>query len=167
MSTPPSQRVRKPLRATGFDYTNPGMYMVTICVHHMEPRFGSVRDGMVVLNEAGRLVEAQWRSIPERFPGVRLDAHVVMPNHLHGIIQLPIRPDGKGESLSTIVGAFKSLVMGAYSAGVRAGRFPGFDRSLRLRGFQDRIIRDDRMLDTLQTYIEGNPGRWHERYGDP
>lgn len=166
MSTPPSQRIRKPLRAQGFDYSTPGMYMVTVCTHHMEPRFGAVHDGLVALNEAGQLVEAQWHSIPERYPGVSLDAHVIMPNHIHGLVQLPISQNGDGDSLSTIVGAFKSLVMAEYSAGVRSGRFPRFDRSLWLRGFQDRIIRDDRMLDTLRTYIEGNPGRWQDRYGD-
>jgi len=164
-SSPPPNRVRKPLRAPGFDYATPGMYLVTICVHHMEPRFGTVRNGRVLLNDAGNMVITHWESIPERNSGVHLDAYVVMPNHLHGIIQLPLIPEGVGESLGTIVGTFKSLVTVDYSAGVRAGQFPRFDRSLWLRGFQDRIIRDDRMLDTLRAYVEGNPGRWQERHG--
>ncbi len=166
MSSPPPYRIRKPLRAQGYDYSTPGLYLVTICVHHMEPRFGTVRDGQMLLNDAGMIVDAQWRAIPERYPGVNLDAFVVMPNHLHGIIHIAPEPDGAGESLSTIVGTFKSLVMADYSAGVRAGRFPRFDRSLWLRGFQDRIVRDDRMLDTSRAYIEGNPGRWQDKYGN-
>ncbi len=66
MSSSSPHRVRKPLRAPGFDYAAPGMYMVTICVHHMEQRFGTVQSGRVLLNDAGRMVMRHWNSIPER-----------------------------------------------------------------------------------------------------
>ena len=164
----PERSFRKRLRAEGYDYSTPGMYMVTICVHHMERRFGAVQAGEVVLNEAGFIVERHWCDIPRRYPGVELDAFVIMPNHLHGIIALGVvgNDESAHETLSTVVGTFKSLVMAEYSRGVHAKRFPQFNRSLWLRSFSDRIIRSDRMLETERTYIEGNPGRWQQKFGD-
>lgn len=45
-------------------------------------------DDKMVLNEAGELVEAEWKRIPERFGQVILDTYQIMPNHLHGILQI-------------------------------------------------------------------------------
>ena len=142
------------------------MYMVTICVHHMEPRFGTVIDGQMHLNTAGEIADRHWRNLPRRFSELSLDAYVIMPNHLHGILAIGDDLDGGPHlSLGRIVGAYKSMVSSEYAACVRAEMFPPFDRSLWLRGFQDRIVRDDQMLDTLRHYIQGNPGRWTEKYG--
>jgi len=156
---------RKPLRVPGYDYSTPGFYMVTICVHHMECRFGEVRDGRMHLSTGGEIADRRWRHLPTRIPAIALDTYVVMPNHIHGIIEIQASGNDPRVSLSDVVLIYKSLVATEYSVCVQAGMFPPYDRSLWLRGFQDRIIRDDRMLDTLRAYIEGNPGRWTEKYG--
>lgn len=158
------RRVRKPLRLPGYDYSTPGWYLVTICVHHMEPRFGAVRNGTMILNTAGEIADRRWRGLVRRHP-VDLDAYVIMPNHIHGIIVLQETTSVSRPTLGQIVASYKSLVMAEYSACVRAEMFPPYDHSLWQRGFQDRIIRNDRMLERLRTYIEGNPGRWTEKYG--
>jgi len=77
---------RRSIRLRGYDYTKPGAYYVTMVAHQRHCRFGVVVDDQVVLNAAGRMVEAHWLDLPRRFPGVVLDEYVVMPNHLHGII---------------------------------------------------------------------------------
>jgi REP element-mobilizing transposase RayT len=107
------------------------MYMVTICVHDMEHRFGTVIDGQMCLNMAGEIADRQWRRLPRRFPNVSLDAYVVMPNHVHGILEMVDEPNGASRlSLGRIVGAYKSLVSTEYAACVRAEMFPPYDRSL-------------------------------------
>jgi REP element-mobilizing transposase RayT len=118
----------------------------------------------VLLNDAGRRIDALWTSIPDRHPGVLLDVYIVMPNHLHGIVVLGTDPQALPPSLSVIVGQFKSLSMAMYGHGVRQGMYPPFDRSLWQRGFHDHIVRNDRSLEELRVYIEGNPGRWLERH---
>lgn len=64
----------------------PGAYFVTICTYHRECPLGDIVDGDVRLNEAGETVRRCWEDIPHHFPLVQLDAMVIMPNHVHGII---------------------------------------------------------------------------------
>ena len=97
---------RKPQRIDGFDYAQPGTYFVTICTTNRVCSFGRVHDGVVELSPAGCEVSAAWQALPERFPSIELDAFVVMPNHVHGIVS--IRAPG-GPSLGQVMRAFKSL----------------------------------------------------------
>ena len=136
MTHEPSNPRRKRLRAQGFDYAEPGTYFVTTCVDQMEHRFGQVRDGFVV-----------------------------MPNHVHGILILGSDASDHPTSLSRITQTFKSESTVEYGRGVKAGRFPRYDRALWQRGFHDKILRDDRMLEAARLYIESNPGRWDENRG--
>ncbi len=74
------------MRLPGYDYTQPGAYFVTICVQHRKCLLGTITDGKMQLNEAGQIVIEYLNHIPQHFPSVELDAYVVMPNHIHGII---------------------------------------------------------------------------------
>ena len=76
-------------RAPWWDYGQNGAYFVTICTKHRFPFFGEIQDGQMHLSEIGQLVQQFWDSIPDHtLPGVRLEAFVIMPNHLHGILVL-------------------------------------------------------------------------------
>lgn len=151
---------RKPNRLPGFDYASCGMYFVTICVQHMESRFGAIDDGCIRLNEAGLMIASAWEENASRYPGVALDAFVVMPNHVHAILFLGTDPElaDSGVTLSRIVQAFKSCSTVEYARGVRASQYPAFDRVLWQRGFHDRILRNEQALDAAREYIERNPG---------
>ena len=74
-----------------YDYSSAGRYVVTICTHDRDHGFGEIRAGRMYFSEVGRIVRTLWYSLPDRFPGVRLDSFVLMPNHLHGIIIIPCR----------------------------------------------------------------------------
>jgi putative transposase len=82
----PLRHHRRSIRLKGYDYSRPGAYFVTLCTWNRECLFGEVVDGVVRLYPLGRMVEAEWKRLPRQFPNIRLDAFVVMPNHLHGII---------------------------------------------------------------------------------
>jgi hypothetical protein len=76
----------------GYDYAQAGAYFVTICTQNPACLFDEVTDGTTRLNPAGQLAATLWNDMPLRFPETDMDAFVVMPNHVHGIIVLPDRP---------------------------------------------------------------------------
>lgn len=86
MTYNPDIHHRHSIRLRGYDYSSAGAYFVTICIQGRECLFGEVIDGVVVLNDAGRMVEVAWRALPGRFAQVTVDEFIVMPNHVHGII---------------------------------------------------------------------------------
>lgn len=90
---------RRSIRLKGYDYSQTGVYFVTLCTKGRECLFGDVADGRMVLNDAGRIIQRGWEDLPSRFSSVKLDAFVVMPNHVHGIIAvvgLGLALPGKG-----------------------------------------------------------------------
>lgn len=88
MSRNPDLHHRRSIRLREYDYAAPGAYFITICTRNREPLFGKIADGIMRLNEMGRIVESIWYQIPAHFPRVELDALVVMPDHVHGIIAI-------------------------------------------------------------------------------
>jgi REP element-mobilizing transposase RayT len=85
---------RRSLRLNGYDYAQAGAYFVTICTQDRACLLGDIVDGEMQLNAAGSEVQAVWNELPRRFAHLELDAFVVMPNHIHGIIVIR----GRGES---------------------------------------------------------------------
>ena len=150
------ERGRVSPRAGWHDYTQPGWYFVTVCTQRREPIFGAVDGGDLVLNQCGQVVAGCWQRLPELYPRVRLDAWVLMPNHLHGIIRLlpsaaPVPP-----GLSGGVGAFKSE-SARHVNRLRGTRgVPVWQRS-----FHDEMIRDGAHLSNIRVYIAANPANWH------
>ncbi|MDP6628343.1 MAG: transposase, partial [Candidatus Marinimicrobia bacterium] len=69
-----------------WDYSNPGMYFVTICTQNFMEWFGVVNNEKMDLNKMGEIADSCWTKIPNHFPNVELDEYIIMPNHIHGII---------------------------------------------------------------------------------
>ena len=103
-------RVRRPRRLGAYDYAQDGAYSVTICTDWREHLFGTVTDGRMELNSAGRAVERVWQGLPEHYPHVELDVFVVMPNHVHGIVVLV---GGESVGSSDSVPAVESVIDGS------------------------------------------------------
>jgi putative transposase len=157
---------RKPTRLEGWDYSSSGWYFVTICTKQHRPFFGWIRAGEIHLSSAGLIADEQWKRTPMIRPYVTLDAWVIMPNHLHGILRIiptnagatgrsPLRgPRGPApHSVSAIVAGFKS----AATKRIRATCLPTFTWQ---RGFYDHIIRDEKDLQRIRQYIVDNPVKW-------
>ncbi len=70
----------------GYDYSQQGMYFVTVRTQDVGRVFGQVKEGQVKLSAIGEIAKRCWERIPEHFEGVELDEYVVMPNHVHGVI---------------------------------------------------------------------------------
>jgi putative transposase len=154
------------LRLRDHDYREPGPYFVTVCVENRHCLFGAIHDAEISLSPSGRMVHDIWTRIPERFPSVLLGEHVVMPNHLHGILTLTPNDEGclraEGPTLSDVVHWFKRQTIRAYSQGVKADQWRPYDGRLWQRGFMDHIVRNDREMDRLHRYIEVNVAQWED-----
>ncbi len=79
---------RRSIRLKGYDYSQAGLYFITICCQDRECLFGHITNGEMILNDAGKMVETEWLKLPERFPNIALHEFVVMPNHFHAILEI-------------------------------------------------------------------------------
>jgi len=178
---------RKPNRMKGYDYSQDNLYFITNCVHNRVCCFGeivNVQTGhdqsegqkQMRLNEYGKIAEKQWHWLAEQYPYVILHAFVVMPNHIHGIIEinrtaifvgtgrdlslqrdlsqqrdLSLQP--KIKSLSELMGAYKTTV----SKQIHLSGYIDFEWQ---RSFHDHIIRDVQSYINISDYILNNPEKW-------
>ena len=151
MPVPPQTPRRKHLRIRGYDYSIPGYYFITICAHQ--------RQLLLTRMDVCAAVTTAWLALPCRFPSVRLDAFVVMPNHVHGIVIL--MADG-GPSLGQVLRAFKSI------SAIAANRLLGrCGEPLWQRNYYERVIRRERELEHVREYIANNPARWDDDQENP
>ncbi|MCA9949660.1 MAG: hypothetical protein KDE48_08445, partial [Anaerolineales bacterium] len=80
MTYDPHKHHRRSIRLKGYDYSQEGLYFVTICVQH----------GQCLLVETAvqEMIQLWWEKVAEKFTAVVLDAFVIMPNHIHFIIAI-------------------------------------------------------------------------------
>lgn len=170
---------RRALRLRGYDYAQPGAYFVTICTRKRSCLLGDVADGKMILNDYGRGVEACWTTISNHFPHAQLDAYVVMPNHVHGIITIAKavgarfpRPRGINEGGETPPLREPTLgKMVAYFKYQSAKRINVLRHTagepLWQRNYYEHVIRDEVALNRIRQYIAENPARWPEDAENP
>jgi REP element-mobilizing transposase RayT len=155
---------RNSLRYPGYDYSQPGCVSVTVRTHHRQRLFGVVADGLMRLSPQGSEVERIWLEIADRSSGVIVDAVVVMPDHLHGILMTGTDPSVETrDSVEEIVHDFKVRFRAAYRRHVDAGVWSPYATKLWQRSYFDRIIHSDRQLQATRDYIFANPARWQAR----
>ena len=171
------QHHRQSIRLPEFDYSRSGAYFITLCVHHRREFFGAIVDGQMQCTPAGDMIQAAWDDLPRTCPGVGIDAFVVMPNHVHGIIWLQNvrshlpeevttrfagqRPKGTEDgTLGRVVQRFKSLTTNHYIRGVKTDHWPPFDRHVWQPNYFEHVVRNDEALSAIREYIVTNPQRW-------
>ena len=182
----PERHHRRSIRLKGYDYTRPGAYFVTICTHDRKCLFGHVVDGQMRLNAFGKIVEWTWHDLPNHVDHIVLDAFVVMPNHVHGIII--IVDDGNVTMGRGIVGA-GSVGAGSEPAPTQKTKSHGLPEIIRQfktfsarrinecrgirgtpvwqRNYYEHIIRNERALHAIRRYIVENPLRWNRDRNNP
>ena len=77
---------RQSIRLKGYDYSQPGLYFITICVQDRLHLFGEIKNGEMILNDAGVMVEKWYFEMENKYPNMKCDVHAVMPNHFHCIV---------------------------------------------------------------------------------
>jgi putative transposase len=179
-STHPTHRSRT-IRIRDYDDTQGGAYFITISTRDRECLWGKVINGMVQLNEMGRLVESVWLQNALVRPDIELDAYVAMPNHFHAIFFIhespgvpgathrvaPTknsssapgktgRPTGpKPRSVGAVMAQFKSLVTKRINDTRQYRGGPVWQRN-----YYEHVIRDEESLNRIREYIATNAPRW-------
>ena len=74
---------RKNIRLQGYDYSNDGLYFITICVNDRKPMFGNVKEWEMNLNDNGKIVLDCWYDLPNHYDNIVLHDFCIMPNHIH------------------------------------------------------------------------------------
>ena len=88
---------RRSIRIKEYDYSQAGLYFLTICYQNRVCVFGNIINGEMILNDAGKMIEKQYFELENKFPDIRCQEMIAMPNHFHSIIQnvcvnLGVRP---------------------------------------------------------------------------
>ncbi|GHV55317.1 hypothetical protein FACS1894216_17310 [Synergistales bacterium] len=158
-----TERNRRSIRLKGYDYSQSGMYFVTICAQDRECLFGAIipngaAPNKIALNDAGRMIEREWEKLISRFPYIVLREYIIMPNHFHGIFE--IRSDENKATIGDIVGAFKSITTAGYIHGVNNDGWQPFCKRLWQRNYYEHIVRNEDEYCQIAEYIQNNPFNW-------
>jgi REP element-mobilizing transposase RayT len=98
-----SMHQRRSIRVKGYDYTQPGAYFVTICTDQHGLLFGDVLSGQMRCIEYGRIAHEEWWKAERKRDDIQLDAWVVMPNHVHGIVRIFPEAAGTARRAPTVL----------------------------------------------------------------
>jgi len=186
MKYDPGIHHRRSIRLKNYDYSRRGLYFITICTQNRLCSFGGIKKGEIILNDAGKMIKTVWDEIPVYYQRFNVHEFIVMPNHIHGIIQIASNPNlvGAGPcaclnpciandigqpqgvaptmSLSDVVHRFKTLTTKRYVDGVKNNGWPRFNKKLWQRNYYEHIIRDEKSYNKLSDYIINNPMSWQE-----
>ena len=185
MNTP--IRRRNSLRLPEYDYSLPGCYFVTICTFNSKCVLGKIIHEQVKLSRTGKIVEEEWNQTTNLRPDIILDSYVIMPNHVHGIIQINEPTQGRGtarcapttlserktnkidrknrlksNSLSTIIRSFKSAATRRANQMMKTAGAPLWQRN-----YYEHVIRNEDELSRIRSYIDTNPYRWNIDKNNP
>ena len=151
--------VRKPNRLPSFDYNTPGAYFITICTKDRKNLFWTgvgasiARPKNPQLSQWGIVVDETIRQIPKHYPAVSVDHYVVMPNHIHLLLQINTDEDGRpmvAPTISTVVQQLKGIVTKQIGCSVWQ------------KLFHDHIVRGEKDYLKIWEYIDNNPAKWEE-----
>ena len=149
---------RKPNRLRNYDYSSNGMYFITVCTKGKAHIFGNIvgatigRLAGMQLSPYGKITKQSIENINNHYPAVFVDKYVIMPNHIHLILQIDTYNGNRrpmvAPTISTVVQQLKGCV----------SKQAGF--SLWQKTFHDHIIRDENDYEKIWEYIDTNPLKW-------
>ena len=173
---------RKQIRLKGCNYLDSGYYFITICSKNRENIFGNpVGAGLasariknpthdnnssqnnMLLSPLGRIIDNQWKDIPNQYDNIELDHYVIMPNHIHGILVIHNqinRADARpAPTIPDIICSFKSKCAVEYLKYIRQNNL-NISAKIWQRSFYDHVVRNERSLNAIRKYIANNPENW-------
>ncbi|NBU64015.1 MAG: transposase [Chloroflexia bacterium] len=152
------------VRASWWEYTAPGAYFITICTYQNRPYFGKPDN----LSPVGQIATTCWHDIPHHHTvPITLGAFVVMPNHIHGLIELggnqgaapqPAAALQSHPHLRIPANSIPAIIRGYKSAVTKLAHRQGINFRWHSR-YYDHIVRDDAAYNRITQYILTNPQR--------
>ena len=150
---------RKPNRLPFYDYSTPGAYFITICTKEKQCLLGHIvgtsiaRPPAVVLSRYGTIVNTAIQEIPKHYPAISVDHYVIMPNHIHLLLQINTDANGRpmvAPTISAVVQQLKGTITKQIGC------------SIWQKLFHDHVIRAEQDYQKIWTYIDTNPVKWKE-----
>lgn len=183
---------RKSIRLKRYDYRSPGSYFITVNIKDRRHFFGIVINGVMCLSSNGSATYRYWENIPYHFKFVTLDTFIIMPDHMHGIINIydinskkPVGTCHGKETINTCtkpvwtchdmsiqrcnkfskpVSGSLSMVINHYKGSVtRYCRQNGYSSFKWQSRYWDRVIRNDEEYNRIKQYILNNPKKWNKQ----
>jgi putative transposase len=180
---------RRSIRLKGYDYSQAGLYFITMCVQNKDYLFGNIVDEQMITNDAGKMVEKWYLELENKFPDIECGEYVVMPNHFHCIIENngkgnpnihkessptvgadlcvcpnhtcePSLGEHAGSPLHHVIQWFKTMSTNEYIRSVKISGWQRFNSKLWQRDYWEHIIRDQKSFDEISDYIINNPINW-------
>ena len=157
---------RKSIRLRGYDYSQQGMYFVTVCTSDKKCNLGKIMNDDMKLNKYGHIVEKELLKSNIIRKEICINNYVIMPNHLHIIVSI-VGADGrsplqqhttfrmKPKSLSSFMSGFKSTVTKQINILHKTPGTPFWQRN-----YYEHIIRNEKKLSKIREYIINNPLKW-------
>jgi REP element-mobilizing transposase RayT len=160
-----SPKSRNSIRLKNHDYSQNGLYFITICTQNRINLFGEIINDVMQLNDAGKNAHTCWKNIPKHYPDVKLHEFIIMPNHIHGIIEITIGaeyfPPKKERLLPTSLG---NIIKG-YKIGVtkwfQKNKNQKRGQTIWQRNYWEHIVRDEKDYNNISEYIINNPLSWN------
>lgn len=160
------RKQRKLNRLKQYNYSSIGWYFLTLCTHNQKKLFGDIIAGCLVLSQLGKVVEKCVVNIPKFYPHIQVDSYVIMPNHVHLILDVSnfsIRTDQWSVHTNTIqrtYGEVSKCIQSLKGVVTKQAQKIGFEEKIWQRSFNDHIIEDEKELEKIQDYIEENQFIW-------
>ena len=152
----PNIHNRRSIRLKGYDYSQSGLYFITICVQDRHCLFGEIENGEMICNEYGKIAATEWINTESIRDNIRLHEYIIMPNHIHGIIEIIDRKgDCRGES---------QFAQNKDDCKGELQFAPTIIKSLNYkiwqRNYYEHIIRNEKSYQRISEYIITNPQKW-------
>ena len=157
---------RKPTRLKGYDYSEKGAYFITICTHNKKHLFGDIVGAIHELPENklsqyGEYVEEIIKILPQRF-NVSIPKYVIMPNHIHLIIE--VNDDNQERAIrESPLQCHRSIIekmVGFLKMNVSKKIHNTYNEKIWQRSYHDHIIRGERDYQKIWEYIDTNEIKW-------
>ena len=161
--------VRKSIRLKDYDYSQEGFYFITICIKDGHEMLGEIVNNQSILSEYGSIVKREIENISEIRKECAVEKYVIMPNHIHLIVQIvgddgnrPVSPYTNGvnhraDCHPPLRKSIPNMVQGLKGAVTRNIGF-----SLWQRSYHDHVIRNKEDYQRIWQYIDENPIKWIE-----
>lgn len=108
MKFDPSIHHRRSIRLKDYDYSQSGVYFITLVAQDRANLFGEITDGVMCLNRVGEVIRSTWLRLVDLFP-IRHDEWVIMPNHLHAIMWILDLSTGEASASRDFLDPWRSL----------------------------------------------------------
>ncbi len=167
---------RRSIRLKAYNYSQEGLYFITICTQNRECLFGEIIDDNMILNKFGEIAKKCLLEISEHYSKAKMHQFIVMPNHIHCIVEITVgannySPLQKTSPNSVISNNYSphgtSKTIGSIVCGFKIGVTKWFRgntdiQTIWQRNYYEYVIRNEKSYLEISEYIIYNQLNWKD-----